>query len=67
MSEATELTPIGRVESTLTDRASVPKQGTEGAPDAWLVFDPAVADDLRVDELQGLLVTCLAEQALAAP
>jgi tRNA-Thr(GGU) m(6)t(6)A37 methyltransferase TsaA len=46
MSEATELTPIGMVESTLTDRASAPKQGTEGAPDAWLVFDPAFADAL---------------------
>ena len=46
MSEATELTPIGRVESPLTDRASAPKQGSEGAPDAWLVFDPAVADAL---------------------
>jgi tRNA-Thr(GGU) m(6)t(6)A37 methyltransferase TsaA len=37
-----ELTPIGRVESPLTDPASAPKQGDEGAPDAWLVFEPAV-------------------------
>ena len=41
-----ELTPIGRVESELTDRASAPKQGLEGAPDAWLVFEPAVLDGL---------------------
>jgi tRNA-Thr(GGU) m(6)t(6)A37 methyltransferase TsaA len=41
-----ELTPIGRVESELTDRASAPKQGREGAPDAWLVFEPAVLDAL---------------------
>jgi tRNA-Thr(GGU) m(6)t(6)A37 methyltransferase TsaA len=41
-----ELTPIGRVESTLTDPASAPKQGDEGAPDAWLVFEPAVIDAL---------------------
>ena len=41
-----ELTPIGRVESELTDRASAPKQGLEGAPDAWLVFEPAVVDAL---------------------
>jgi tRNA-Thr(GGU) m(6)t(6)A37 methyltransferase TsaA len=39
-------TPIGWVESPLTDRAQAPRQGTEGAPDAWLVFDPAVADGL---------------------
>ena len=41
-----ELTPIGRVESELTDRASAPKQGSEGAPDAWLVFEPWVLDGL---------------------
>jgi tRNA-Thr(GGU) m(6)t(6)A37 methyltransferase TsaA len=35
--------PIGRVESELTDRASAPKQGDEGAPDAWLVLEPHVA------------------------
>ena len=37
-----EVAPIGTVESPLTDKASAPKQGNEGAPDAWLVFDPAV-------------------------
>lgn len=36
------LTPIGEVRSPLTDRASAPKQGREGSPDAWLVFSPAV-------------------------
>ncbi len=41
-----ELTPVGRVESPLTDPASAPKQGDEGAPDAWLVFDPAVLEAL---------------------
>ena len=41
-----ELTPIGRVESGLTDRASAPKQGGEGAPEAWLVFEPSVLDGL---------------------
>lgn len=39
--------PIGRVESTLTDRATAPKQGDEGAPEAWLVFEPEVADGIR--------------------
>ena len=42
-----ELTPIGQVESELTDRALAPKQGFEGAPDAWLVFEPSVLDGLE--------------------
>jgi tRNA-Thr(GGU) m(6)t(6)A37 methyltransferase TsaA len=41
-----ELRPIGRVASSLTDPASAPKQGDEGAPEAWLVFEPAVLDAL---------------------
>jgi tRNA-Thr(GGU) m(6)t(6)A37 methyltransferase TsaA len=41
-----ELTPIGRVESPLTDPASAPMQGDEGAPDAWLVFEPDVLEAL---------------------
>ncbi|MBB4660535.1 tRNA (N6-threonylcarbamoyladenosine(37)-N6)-methyltransferase TrmO [Conexibacter arvalis] len=40
--EPIRLTPIGHVESPLTDRASAPKQGDEGAPDAWLVMRDAV-------------------------
>jgi tRNA-Thr(GGU) m(6)t(6)A37 methyltransferase TsaA len=43
----TELTPIGRVESPLTDPASAPKQGFEGAPEAAVIFDPAVLDGLE--------------------
>ena len=42
-----ELRPIGRVESPLVDPAAAPKQGDEGAPAAWLVFDEAVAEALR--------------------
>ena len=41
-----EITPIGVVESPLTDAASAPKQGDEGAPDAWLVLEPAVLEGL---------------------
>jgi tRNA-Thr(GGU) m(6)t(6)A37 methyltransferase TsaA len=44
---------VGRVESPLTDLASAPKQGDEGAPEASIVFDPAVADalaDLRAGD-----------------
>ena len=40
------LEPIGVVRSPLTDRASAPKQGDEGAPDAWLELDERVADGL---------------------
>jgi tRNA-Thr(GGU) m(6)t(6)A37 methyltransferase TsaA len=42
-----ELQPIGRVESPLVDRAAAPKQGDEGSPDAWLVFEPDVRDGIR--------------------
>ncbi len=38
--------PIGRVESPLADVGSAPKQGDEGAPDAWLEFEPEVLDGL---------------------
>ena len=37
-----EVRPIGVVESPLTDRSSAPKQGHEGAPDAWLVIHAEV-------------------------
>jgi tRNA-Thr(GGU) m(6)t(6)A37 methyltransferase TsaA len=43
---AEELRQIGRVESPLTDPALAPKQGDEGAPEAWLVFDADVVDAL---------------------
>jgi tRNA-Thr(GGU) m(6)t(6)A37 methyltransferase TsaA len=35
------------VESPLVDRGAAPKQGFEGAPDGWLVFDPEVAEGAR--------------------
>jgi tRNA-Thr(GGU) m(6)t(6)A37 methyltransferase TsaA len=47
MPEEIELTPIGRVESPLTDMESAPKQGHEGAPDAWLAFEPSVLEGLQ--------------------
>ena len=42
-----ELAPIGTVASPLTDPAAAPKQGDEGAPDAWLHFVAEVADGLE--------------------
>ncbi|MGH9041079.1 MAG: tRNA (N6-threonylcarbamoyladenosine(37)-N6)-methyltransferase TrmO [Acidimicrobiia bacterium] len=38
--------PIGRVESSLVDRREAPKQGDEGASDAWLVFEEALRPGL---------------------
>jgi tRNA-Thr(GGU) m(6)t(6)A37 methyltransferase TsaA len=35
-----ELTPVGHVRSPLTDLDAAPKQGDEGAPEAWIVFEP---------------------------
>ena len=45
--KAIELRPIGRVSSRLSDIASAPRQGDEGAPEAWLVFEPEFADGMR--------------------
>src|SRR5215212_8080724 len=42
-----ELRPIGTVESPLTDPAKAPKQGDEGAPDAWLVLEPSMLEALE--------------------
>jgi tRNA-Thr(GGU) m(6)t(6)A37 methyltransferase TsaA len=55
------LNPIGQVSSPLVNRADAPKQGDEGAPEAWLVIAPEYADaarDLRVGQ-EVLLFTWL--------
>jgi tRNA-Thr(GGU) m(6)t(6)A37 methyltransferase TsaA len=41
------LQPIGIIRSTLETRAQAPRQGSEGAPDAWLEVDAAVALGLK--------------------
>ena len=41
-----EVSSIGRVESSLTDRSSAPRQADEGAPQAWMVFEPEVREAL---------------------
>ena len=55
--------PIGVVRSTLRTRADAPRQGSEGAPDAFIVLEPSFADALQGvgvgDEL--ILVTWLHE------
>ena len=49
MSDATvySLTPIGFVHSSLKSRRDAPKQGSEGAPEAWLEVAPAVVSGLE--------------------
>ncbi len=58
-----QLRLVGRVVSTLRDRAVAPMQGSDGAPDAWIALDPdvlAAASDLSPgDEL--LVLTWLHE------
>ena len=50
-----KLDPIGVIRSTIQTRAQAPKQGPEGAPDAWLEVNESVAEGLdglaRGDEL----------------
>ena len=41
-----ELRPIGVIHSVLTSRHDAPKQGSEGAPDAWLEVYSWAADGL---------------------
>lgn len=38
--------PVGRVESPLANLGDAPRQGDEGGPEAWLVFEPSVAEAL---------------------
>jgi len=38
--------PVGTIRSILKTRAEAPKQGPEGAPDAWLEVSPLVAQGL---------------------
>jgi tRNA-Thr(GGU) m(6)t(6)A37 methyltransferase TsaA len=41
-----DVRPVAVVESALKDRSEAPKQGHEGAPDAWLVFEPDMLEAL---------------------
>jgi tRNA-Thr(GGU) m(6)t(6)A37 methyltransferase TsaA len=47
------LRAVGTIRSALKTRAEAPKQGSEGAPDAWLELNPLVArglDGLKVGD-----------------
>jgi tRNA-Thr(GGU) m(6)t(6)A37 methyltransferase TsaA len=39
--------PIGFVRSKIKDRKHAPRQGNEGAPDAWLVLRPSLSEGLH--------------------
>jgi len=55
INEEAKMVPIGVIRSTIKTRAEAPKQGSEGAPDAWLEVNESVAEGLdglaRGDEL----------------
>jgi tRNA-Thr(GGU) m(6)t(6)A37 methyltransferase TsaA len=56
-----EVRPVAWVESPLTERAQAPRQGSEGAPQAWLAVEPEVAEaarDLRAGD-QVIVLTWL--------
>lgn len=40
------LHPVGFIHSELTDRKDAPKQGQEGAPEAWVEVEPEFAEAL---------------------
>jgi tRNA-Thr(GGU) m(6)t(6)A37 methyltransferase TsaA len=42
-----ELRAIGRVSSPLIEMDEAPRQGDEGAPEAWIEFQPAVLEALQ--------------------
>ena len=44
--ESGRLRPIGTIRSELKERKGAPKQGSEGAPDAWIDILPWAADAL---------------------
>ena len=50
------LAPIGFLRSPLKDRGAAPRQGREGAPDAWLDVDAMVAEGLEGIEVGNELI-----------
>ncbi|HTJ16115.1 MAG TPA: tRNA (N6-threonylcarbamoyladenosine(37)-N6)-methyltransferase TrmO [Steroidobacteraceae bacterium] len=42
-----EIKSIGKVSSSLKSLEAAPRQADEGAPEAWLVFEPAAVEGLR--------------------
>ena len=42
-----DVVPVGWVESPLVERTQAPRQGDEGAPPAWLVFEARTGEAIR--------------------
>ena len=42
-----DIRPIGTVSSSLQSLDAAPRQADEGAPEAWLVFEPAAVEGIR--------------------
>ena len=51
-----ELTAVAYVQSRLDDRAAAPRQGNEGAPDAFIVFEPNMVEALEGIEVDAELM-----------
>lgn len=47
MTQTLRLRPVGTIHSTIAERGDAPRQGTEGAPDAWLEVRPWASRALR--------------------
>ena len=48
MTDSSDMTlhAVGVIRSTIVERRDAPKQGSEGAPDAWVEIDASLADTL---------------------
>src|SRR5262245_34249645 len=46
-SRSAQVRPIGVIRSRLKDRSAAPRQGSEGAPDAWLEVNSSFAEGLE--------------------
>ena len=58
------LEPVGFIRSTLKRREEAPRQGAEGAPDAWLEIEPQFAEALLgIDVGHELIVITWLHQA----
>jgi tRNA-Thr(GGU) m(6)t(6)A37 methyltransferase TsaA len=58
------LRPIGRIRSELRSREDAPRQGSEGAPDAWLEVDSSYARALSgIAKGDGLVVVTWLHEA----
>lgn len=58
------LQPIGHIRSPIRDLVDAPRQGFEGAPDAWLDIDPAFERGLhRIEEGDDIIIVSWLHQA----